>query len=397
MPTFKYRAVDNNGELVRGEIEAPTPDAAVGELRAKGLHIVDLKRKRRGFFLKRRKVKRRDLLSFTIQFYSAITSGVSLLKGLEDITREVKNEKLREVLEDIRGRIGEGQSLSMALEAHPDVFPKYYRGAVKTGEETGNLANILEELINLLEKQEEIEAQIKQATTYPAVAFIALFGVALFYILYILPKVLNLVKEITSELPGITKALIFLTSLARNYFYIPLAILFILVIVYFILKKTERGKFFLDKLKLKIPLFGPIYEKALMTRFASYLAMLLRSGVDMLTSFDLLMEVIGNRVFVEHLKIARERIRGGESLSRALRDFPLTPLVFSMIVTGEETGRLEEELVKASEYHEKDVDRSIRRTLTLIEPALLITFGLFAALVFLSVLLPIYATVAKIR
>jgi type IV pilus assembly protein PilC len=397
MPRFRYSAVDKSGSLVRGSLEGSTPESVEKELRKQGLYPISVKREAKRINLFKRRVKKRDLLSFTIQFYSVVTSGISLLRGFEDISKQVKNPRFREILEDIKGRLSEGQSMHTALSQYPDVFPAYYRGAIRTGEETGNLGKILEDLIILLEKQEEIEAQIKQATTYPAVALLALSGVGIFYIFVVLPKVLSLISQLAVSLPLPTKFLLFFTHFAKSFWFVPLLFVILLITLFFFLKRTPRGKYLIDKIKLKIPVFGPIYEKALLARFSSHFAMLLRSGVDMVTSFELLEEVIGNKVMEEKLREAKEKVKTGASLISSLREFPMSPLVFSMIAVGEETGRLEEELAKAAEYHEKDVDRSTRRALVLIEPALLIFFGIFAAFVFLSVLLPIYDAVARIR
>lgn len=397
MPRFKYSAVNEAGNLVKGTFEAPTPEFVEKELRKKGLHPVFVKKETKKFLPFGKRIKKRDLLSFTIQFYSVVTSGISLLRGFEDISKQVKNPRFKEILEDIRGRLSEGQSLHVALSQHPDVFPAYYRGAIRTGEETGNLGKILEDLITLLEKQEEIEAQIKQATTYPAVALIALSGVGIFYIFVVLPKVLSLISQLAVSLPLPTRFLLAFTGAAKSFWFLPLLFILILLVLFFFMRKTPKGKYLIDKIKLKIPIFGPIYEKALLARFSSHFAMLLRSGVDMVTSFELLEEVIGNRVMEEKLKEAKEKVKTGASLIYSLKEFPMSPLVFSMIAVGEETGRLEEELSKAADYHEKDVDRATRRALVLIEPALLIFFGIFAAFVFLSVLLPIYDAVARIR
>ncbi len=400
MPEYSYVAVDASGNEIKGEIIAFSPEDVEKRLSEIGLTPVKVERKTKkklfSFSLFKR-VKRRDLLTFTVQFFTVVDAGIPIVRGLEEIGAQMKNPYFRNVIFDIKQRIELGESLSQALSAYPKIFPNYYRGAIRTGEESGKLTETLQDLIVFLERQEALTSELKQALTYPAFVTVALGGVTVFYVFFILPKVFSLVSQLNQKISGPTKLLMTLTTAARQFWYVPIVALFLLLISFFIARRTEKGRYYTDLLSLKIPLFGQIILKATLARFAANLALLLRSGVEIIGAFDMLSETISNTVISDGILLAKENLKSGYSITEAVSSLPFTPFVLSMIAIGEETGKLEEELTKVADYYEKDVERSTKRAITMLEPILLIVFGIGAALVFMAVLMPIYDAISKLQ
>ena len=399
MPEYTYLAVDQGGKEIKGELVAYSAQEVQKRLTEIGLIPVDVRRKTKGGFslFKGKKVKRRDLLTFTIQFFTIADSGVPIVRGLEEIGAQMKNPYFKKVIFDIKQRIELGESLSQALSHYPKIFPNYYLGAIKTGEESGKLTEILRDLIVFLEKQEALAAELKQAMTYPIFVTFALGGVAIFYVFIILPKVLELVSQLNQKISGPTRLLMDFINTARQYWYLPLIGIFLLVFAVLVARKHERGRYYLDLIKIKIPILGNIVLKAILARFAANLALLLRSGVEIVGAFQMLGQTIGNSVIREGILLAMENLKGGASITEAIAGLPFTPFVLSMIAIGEETGRLEEELSKVANYYEKDVERATKQAITLLEPMMLIIFGIGAAGVFIAVLTPIYDAISKLQ
>lgn len=395
MPEFRYKAVNEKGREIKGKIIAYSQDDVISQLKEQGVYLIEINEKGK-VHGKNRKIKRKELLSFTTQFYSLVRSSVPLLKGLSDVAQETKNSHFRNILTEIIERVRAGENLSQAFSEYPEVFPGFYVGAVRTGEMSGTLSMVLKDIIDILERQEEFEAELKQALTYPSIAVFTLTGVAMFYLFYILPKVIGLVKDMGIDLPMQTKILLTFVTVSKQFWYMPLCALIGLIIAFFAMRRTEKGGLAIDRFFLGLPILGKIMKKSLMARFSRFLSLLLRAGIDIVTSLEILTGITGNRVIKSAIKLAKEKLVTGSSLSESFSMLPYSLLSLSMISVGEETGRLSEELTKVAEYNQKEVENTTKRAITYIEPAMLVTFGLFAGIIFLSVLMPIYDAVAKV-
>lgn len=400
MPEFQYRAVDPDGREVKGVVVASNPAEAEETLRQRGyipLSVSEPKRKLPALrlpFLGR--VSTRELLTFTNQFYAVTSSGMSLFMGLDYILPQVKNKRLYRAVLDIRRRLEHGEGLYEAFSAHRDIFPPLFLGALRAGEAGGNLTEVLADLVRSLERQDDFEGELKQALTYPSIVAVALVAVGLFYLKFVLPKVLGLVSEMGTEIPMITRWVKAFVDLFQTYWYVAFLAPVVLFAAWKLARQTESGRLWTDRVKLRLPVAGEILQKALITRFSRYMALLVEAGIDVVEALALVAQAIGNAVFAQGILMARERIQAGDSLGRALIHVPMVPLALGMIAIGEETGRLTTQFEKIAEYYEKDVTRSVKRALTLIEPALLVVFGAFAAVALFSILLPIYNAVTQV-
>jgi len=395
---FIYVALAKNGELKKGVLRAENKSEAQAVLESLGLKPVKIKKRIKILLLgQREKVKRKELILFTMQLHSVITSGIPLTTGLDSIKEEMGNKYFRKVIDEIKLSLLEGKTLYEAFSFHKKVFPMVYLGALKVGEESGTLPKTLERLIQFLTKQEEFISQVTHALIYPAFAITTIVFAAIFYIVYVLPKVLELVMSLNVKLPFITILLInfvkFLKTYGIAFLCIAVAVLFIL----FLMRKSSRYRIIFDKIVLKTPLVSRILGRSLYAQFSTFLAIMLEAGVDLSTSLALLLETMSNTVFKKKIHQIKELVEGGTSLGGAFRLLYFPPLFVSMVEVGEETGRLPAQLHNLGNYYERELENMVRRLQATIEPVLIITIGVFAAFIFVSILLPIYQTISTLR
>lgn len=398
MSEFTYKAVDQKNKQVKGSCQARNLQEAESEIRQMGLYPVQVSKKveKKGVGFSK-KIKKRDLLSFTIQLQLMLSAGLPILKAFSNIAAQERNPKFRSVIVDISKRIEGTGSLGESISAYPQIFPPFFVGSIRAGEQGGHLNDILEELVKSIENQEELESSLKQAMIYPILIMVVMSGVAGFYAFYLMPKMMALVKELGAPLPFLTRAIMAGTGMVRA-FWIPI-ILFFLVsgIGLFIYSKTENGKYTMSFMKLRFPLFGPVVQKTVLAKFSHYLSLLLKTGFGLVPSLELLKGTIGNQSIIRAVETMQERINRGESLSESMKGLPFPPFMVSMVALGEENGMVDKQLLKVNEYFEKDIQRATKRVLSLLEPLILIGFGAFAALILLSTFMPLYKAMGQIN
>jgi len=395
---FAYISTDSQSRRVKGYIEARNLEEAVKKLTERGLTPLSVKRTFRLFGGVKPKVKRKELILFTIQFHSILSSGVPLTVGLESLSNEASSKDMKKVIEEIRTAILEGSSIYQAFSRFKELFPPYYLGALKVGEESGTLPKTLEKVIKVMEREEEQKAKTVRALIYPAFATFIILVAAFFYIFYVLPKVLDLVKNIGTSLPFLTKLLIAFVNLFRKLM-VPLLIAFFAVVILILVgSRTEKFRIEMEKLLYsKLGLISTILSKSFYSQFTTFLALMLEAGVDMSTSLEILTFSTGSIFLKRIIETLRELVTAGSSLGQAFRQLNFPPLYCSMVSVGEETGSLPKQLNNLSLYYETEVSRTVERLQAIIEPVLIIIVGAFAAIIFISVLLPIYETIGTIR
>jgi type IV pilus assembly protein PilC len=399
MPQYTYQAVDNRNKRVKGVLPASSLGDAEAQLREMGLYPISVQTKtaRQGRGFGSRKVTTKDVLSFTIQLHLMFTAGLPLLKALENIAEQEKNPAFQQVITDICKKIESTGSFSEALAAHPRVFPPFYLGAVRAGESGGTLPEILEELAESLEKQDELQAELKQALMYPVMIMCVMSAVTGFYAFYLMPKMMELVIELGAPIPWYTRIIQFVIGTIMGL-WLPLVILIIgAVVAVLIYRKTENGAYTLSYVKMKFPLFGSVIQKSVLCTFSHYLSLLLRSGFGLLPSLDLVKGTIGNKSIVRSIDIIQERIKRGESFADSMKGLPFPGFMITMIALGEQTGRVAEQLAMINAYFEKDVQRTIKKVLTVMEPLILVTFGGISAVILLSTFFPLYGAMGHVK
>jgi general secretion pathway protein F len=394
MPVYKYKAINERGKTVQGTIDAESPKVATEKLKRQNMFLSSLgevkKEKIRKFFLFKR-ISVGELVVTTRQFSTLISAGFPLEASLVALSEQTEDAKLSQVLTQVRDRVSEGSSLAGALGEHPNAFSTLYINIVKAGEASGTLDIVLLRLADFLEKQMALRSRIRSALIYPIFMFFIGSGVLFFMMTYIIPKIAKIFEESRKALPLITIVLIrFSSFLIHNLF--ALFLLFVgLVFIVYRLGKTERGNALLDRLILKLPIFGKIIRMVIISRFTRTLGTLLGSGIPLLDALEIGEAVLGNSVYIETLKRVRENIREGSSLAGPLREsgvFP--PLMTRMITVGEQTGELEEMLSKIANIYDLQIETSVSTLTSLLEPVMILAIGAVIAFIVFAILLPIF-------
>lgn len=399
MTQYAYQAVNASNKRVKGTLPARTLEEAEAQIREMGYYPISVQAKAgpksggRGG----KKVTKNDVMSFTIQLHMMFVAGLPLLKALQTIAEHEKNPKFRDVINDVCKRIETTGNFAESIAAHPKVFPPFYLGAVKAGESGGTLPDILEQLAETLEKQDKLQAELKQALMYPMLIMVVMTGVSCFYAFYLMPKMMALVLELGAPLPIYTKVIWFVVSTLKSNYIPILAVLLLGVVAYFIYGRTESGAYTLSYMKLKFPLFGAVIQKSVLINFTHYLSLLLKSGFNLLASLDLIKGTIGNKSIVTSIETMQERIRRGETLADSMKGLPFPGFMVVMIALGEQTGAVAQQLALITGFFEKDVERTTKKVLTILEPLILITFGGISAVILLSTFFPLYNAMGSVK
>ncbi|KPL00531.1 MAG: hypothetical protein AMJ91_04250 [candidate division Zixibacteria bacterium SM23_73_3] len=399
MTQYSYQAVDSKNKQVKGNLPARNLEDAEEQLRELGLYPISVqaKAKRKSGGLGAGKVTTKDVLSFTIQLHLMFTAGLPLLQSLQNIAEQEKKPKFQEVIGDICKKIETTGSFSEAIAAYPKVFPPFYLGAIRAGEQGGTLAEILKELAISLEKQDELQAELKQALMYPCMIMVVMSAVTGFYAFYLMPKMMELVIELGAPIPWYTRGVQFVIGSIMSL-WIPIVVFavagFIALLFY---RKTESGAYTLSYMKMKVPLFGSVIQKSILCTFSHYLSLLLHSGFGLLPSLDLVKGTIGNKTIVRSIETMEERIKRGESFADSMKGLPFPGFMITMIGLGEQTGKVAEQLVLINGYFEKDVQRTTKKVLTVMEPLILVVFGGISAVILLSTFFPLYNSMGQIK
>ena len=390
MATFAYKARDERGLLVQGNIEAATQREAMMQLASMGYIPVSAKETGRSgsssvddFMLRFQRVKFDDLIFFTRQLRTVVRSAIPIVTGLRALAEQTTNPRLQKAVVAVSQDIDKGLSFSDALSKHKGVFSEIYVAMVRSGETSGNLEETLDRLSDLLEFQMKTRETIKSAMRYPVFVVITLISAFIVLVNVVVPKFAPLFKSAKIALPLPTQILLIINDIFQNYLGISLAILAALVVAFILYKRTEAGKYAIDVLKLKIPLIGDVILKTCMSRFAFTLENLVSSGVPILRTLDIVSRTVGNEFIAKKVLDISENIEKGHGIARPLKEAKIFPaLVIHLISTGEETGALEDMLREISTHYDREVTYTVNRLSAYIEPIL--TVGLAGMVLFLA-------------
>lgn len=389
MTAFAYRARDERGLLVTGNMEAVSKRDVFTQLDNMGLLPVSAAESEKGtfavdaFLMRFQRIKDDDLIFFTRQFQTIIRSGIPMVSGLRALEEQTNNERLSAAIKAVGQDIDKGQSLSDALSRHKGIFSELYVGMVRAGELSGNLEEVLERLSGVLEFQMKTKEMLKSAMRYPlfvvvtlAIAFVVLVNV-------VVPKFAPIFKSSKVALPLPTQILLLINDVFQKYAVVAIAAVFVLVVSFLLYKRTAIGTYTIDRFKLWVPIIGDIILKICMGRFAFILENMVRAGIPIIKTLDIVSRSVGNEYVAEKVREIAVSIEKGKGISRPLKDakiFP--PLVIHLVATGEETGSLEEMLREVSVHYDREVTYSVARLSAWIEPVL--TVGLAGMVLFLA-------------
>lgn len=392
MPTFRYRAYDRGGNPVAGQINAAGEREAVQSLKTSGLFPVEVKRpsaSARGRVSGR--VSAGALAAFTRQLATLVAAGTSLTEALSVLAENTEAPKLRSTVLDIKESITGGSSLAKALEERKEVFSPFYRGMVLAAEASGSLEGVLPRLADYLETRARINAEVRAALTYPALMTLVGASVVFFLFVFVIPKIARIFTDTGAELPLITVLLMRTADLVGGYWHVMAAGGGAALWAALRQAKRPRGKALLDKLLLRLPWFGPIVSSFHVASLARTLGSLLKGGVQLLKALEITAEVVDNQVYRGVLFAAVKDCSGGAPLSASLRSSgALPPVVVHMIGVGERSGNLDEMLIRTADAYDAEFENGVKKSLALLEPALILVMGLVVGFIVLAMLLPIF-------
>ncbi len=395
MFTFTYQARDQNGKITSGLQDALNEESAITSLMSRGMMVLSIQQK--SVSTKRKKittVKDTDLVLFTRQLATMVDAGIPLvgaMTALYDTADPKKQVSLRNVIADVTSRVQGGESFHQSLAKHPFIFNRLYVSMVKAGEAGGLLAEILDRLAGFLEASARLKKKVKSALVYPVVVISIAMVITAFLIIKVVPVFADVFKDFGRPLPGPTQMLVDLSQFSRDYWW---AILLMVAALYFALKvflRTENGQLLWDKYQLKLPVFGPLLHKIAMTRFARTFAQLIRSGVPILETLDIVGGSAGNRVIEQAIRSVSTDVERGDNLSVALSKktiFP--PMMLRMVAAGESTGKIDEMLEKMADFWDEEIEATLTALTSLLEPILIVILGVVVGGIVLCMFLPIF-------
>ena len=401
MAIFTYQVLDHKGAKRRGTIEADSVRSAKAKLKSQNLFPIEVKEEVLSSVPTKssapvelgRKFKARvsstQLAVATRQLATLINAGMPVVESLRALGEQTDSENLRKIIADIADSVNEGSSLANALRKHSSVFPKLYTNMVASGEASGTIDAVLNRLADLLENQNTLRRKITSALTYPALMLCLCFLVIVFLLTYVVPQITQIFSRQGTVLPAPTRFVIGLSDFLRDYYLLLIPLLIISVLGFLKYKNSERGRYKIDTLKLKLPAIGPILLKVASARFAGSLGAMLTSGIDLIAALLIAKNVVGNTVLEEAVDKAAQGVREGSSLSAELNKSQLFPrLLTRMIAIGEKTGTLDQLCLRAAAGYEGEVNAVIAGLTALLEPLLIIFLAAVVGGILAAVMLP---------
>ena len=398
MPTtYAYKVRDREGKMAAGSMEAESEEAVVGRLRQLGYAPISIEPEK-GAGLKTEvklpgtgRVKLKDLAVFSRQFATMINSGLSLLRSLTILGEQTSNRRLGEVILQVRAEVEQGTSLSAALAKHPKVFNRLYISMVRAGEIGGFLDQVLVKVAETFEKEVELRGKIRSAMTYPVVVSIMVVGIVAAMLIFIVPTFADLYDSLGGTLPLPTRMLMGASNILRRFFPVVLLVVVALVFVFRRWKATDRGRYQVDRFKLKVKVFGPLFHKTALSRFSRTLSTLIRSGVPILQALEIVGETVNNMVISRAVRDVQDAVREGESLATPLAKHATFPaMVVQMMAVGEETGALDTMLSKVADFYDQEVEAAVASLTSMIEPILIAVMGAAVGGMVIALYMPLF-------
>ena len=399
MALFAYRAVDADGRISTGNLDAVNAIDLELRLKRLGLDLLTLEGVKRSTAARTRNVSRTELITFCFHLSQLLKAGVNIIEALTDLRDTVDNAGFRQVIASLLEDIEGGLKLSEAMANHSYCFDGVFVALVRAGEQSGQLNEVLDELSENLKWQDEMAGQAKKAMVYPTLVLVVILGVIFVLMTVLVPQLASSFKQLVPKLPRETEALIFLSNIFVRWWYLMLGIPALLIgFAWFFGRTNERAQRVIDDLALRMPVLGPIRQKIILARFATYFAMLYRSGISVIDCIQICEKIVGNRVMEEGLKRVGRSISEGQGISQAFiatKLFP--PLVLRMLRVGESTGALDSALLNVSYFYNRQVRDSIAQMQTLLGPATTVVLGVLIVAILYSIFLPIYDVISKIK
>ena len=403
MAVFQYKARGADGNIVKGLVESPNEAAATRLLHDKGLFVVDLSRGGSKFspgaFLSRfQRVGFADIVNFTRQLATMIVAGLPLPEALAILRAQTTNKLFSAMLQDVERQIVGGGTLGDALAKYPLYFSNTYIALVRAGESSGTLDQVLARLADILESQREFKSKVQGAMIYPIIIVIGMTGVVFIMMTVVVPKLTDLYKDFNIDLPASTQLLMSMSSFFVRFWWLMIFGAITAAALFARWRKTPEGELIIDSLILKIPLFGELQKKVMLVEFTRTLGMLIASGIHILEGLQILRESLANVVFRNAIADIGKKVEKGFPLGDTFAQYPVfPPIVSQMMKVGEETGKLDDTLLKLSRYFQSESENLVKGLTTAIEPLIMVVLGVGVGFIVISVITPIYNLTSQFK
>ena len=391
MPKYKYKTTIN-GKVQSGEIEAADEQGALSMLKQKNIKVTGVKKKFESDFLSNKKpITERDIVIFTRQFSTMVDAGLPLVQCLEILGKQSDNPAYGEIIMKIKTDIESGSNLSDAMRKHPKVFNSLYANLVEAGEAGGILDTILNRLANYIEKALSLKKKVKTAMVYPAAIVTVAFTVVAFLMVFVIPTFASMFEGGGAELPAPTAIVMDISNIFRNQWYYIVGGPILFFILFKKMYATERGNIEIDRLALKLPVFGMLIRKVSTAKFSRTLGTLIASGVPLIEAMDICARTAGNKIVEIAILNSIEAIKEGETIAAPLaRENVFPPMVIQMIDVGESAGALDAMLSKIADFYDEEVDTAVDGLTALLEPMLMVFLGIIVGFIVVAMYLPIF-------
>jgi type IV pilus assembly protein PilC len=395
--TYQYSVRDRAGKVVSGQLEAESQAAVATKLKSMGYAPLSISEFNPGMQREIKlpklgaKVKLKDLAVMARQFATMINSGLSLLRALDILAQQTENPELAKILGEVRNDVEVGTALSVALSKHEDVFPALMVNMVRAGEVGGFLDAVMLQLAENFESEVKLKSKIKSAMTYPVVVFVMAILAVTGMLLFIVPVFAKMFDTLGGELPAPTKLLVLLSQILKFGFPFFIVGAIVAFVVWNKIKRTERVRDIVDPLKLRLPVFGILFQKIALSRFARNLGTMMHSGVPILQALEIVADTTGNSVVGKAVRDVQDSVRQGESITAPLDRHPVfPPMLVQMMAVGEDTGQLDEMLHKISEFYDQEVEATTESLTALIEPLMIGFLGGIVGAMIIALYMPIF-------
>jgi type IV pilus assembly protein PilC len=398
---FAYVARTSDGREISGQLAGNNPDDVVARLHQRGMVVMQVIESRargsqhssldRLSRLSLGKASGRDLALFSNQFSTVLESGIPLVRGLRGLAADSSSRPLARALSSVSEKIEQGASLSDAMGGHPEAFNTMYVSMIRAGERAGTLDQIVAQLAIYLEKVDAIRTKVRSAMVYPAFVTIFVLLATLFLLLEIVPTFADVYRQMGQDLPTMTRLVVTASDLVREQAILVALQLGALALAVALLARTRNGRYLLDAMILRLPIFGTLIRKAVMSRFARTFGILVKSGLPIMESLDMVAGAAGNQVVVRAVSQAKQQVAGGRGLTEAFRATGKFPeMVLQLMATGEDSGNLDTMLLKASDFYDRQVEAAASGLASLIEPVMVVLVGGMIGFIVVSMFLPIF-------
>ncbi len=403
MPIFRYNVKSLEGESSQGTLSAPSLRDALEQLRAQEVFVISIKEQgavspSREFSFKsllenmqKKKPKSRDFMIFCRQFATMLNAGITVLQILKILAQQSENQAMQERLRDVSLNVERGSDLAGALRKHGDFFPQIMISMVEAAEAGGILDAVMERLATHFQNQHDLEEKIRGATTYPIVVSGLALAVMALMVFFVLPRFADIFGDMGFEMPLLTRILLGISDFVIGYWYISIPLIIVLLFAARRYLRTPGGRDWLDRIQLRLPVYGKIYSIMIVSRFSRTLSTLLASGVSLIPSLELSEKVVNNVALAAALTEARRVIRQGQSLALPLAASGLfPPMLVEMIHIGEESGALDGMLSRTADFYESELTFILDRLSSIIEPVMIIAVGIVVGLLMVSIIQPMF-------